>query len=41
VVVLEKVTPQFVEIREYRNGTLTGTLHVRPGAMLDYLAAKS
>jgi hypothetical protein len=41
VVVLEKDTPQFVEIREYRGGELRRTIHLRPGAMFDYLAAKS
>jgi hypothetical protein len=41
VVVLEKDIPQFVEVREYRGGTLTGTAHLRPGVMFDYMVAKS
>jgi hypothetical protein len=41
VVLLEKDIPQFVEVREYRGGTLTGTVHVRPGAMFDYLLTRS
>ncbi len=41
VVVLEKDVPQFVEIREYRDGKLSGTVHVRPGAMFGYMVGRS
>lgn len=41
VVVLAKDIPQYVEIREYRSGKLRRTIQVWPGAMFEYLVAKS